>query len=366
MIIKRIELIHIAIPLRRPFTTSFGTIADRPALIIKMTADDGRVGYGESSPLYVPMSEPETVTDGIQALKRILPQLLGLPVEKDLDITEHYRDEPYPVSLIGIEAAYLDLVAQNEGMSLSKLFGGTRSTIALGESIGIQSSVQDVIREISRYVDSGITRIKVKIAPGNDLETMRAVRDAFPSLELGADANAAYSASDVSHLAKLAELHLAFVEQPFAADDYDAHAALQKAGIPICLDETVRDLATCKRAVQNGACDMINIKPARIGSFKESRAIHDYCIENKVKLFGGGRLETGIGKTTNAAFYSLPGFTEPSDITPPLDYFEADVIEPPFRAHNGSYELPTIDGLGVNVREEIVKKFIKERFAFPA
>jgi len=79
-----------------------------------------------------------------------------------------------------------------------------------------------------------------------------------------------------------------------------------------------------------------------------SKEIHDYCHEKGIKLFGGGRLETGIGKTMNAAFYALPGFTDASDLTPPSEYFEEDIIDPDFSLSKGSYA--SLEGVGLGVR----------------
>lgn len=366
MIIKRIELVHIAIPLKRPFETSFGVISQRPALIIAMTANDDRVGYGESSPLYVPLSEPETVETTIPFLKRILPSFIGLPVTDDFNFPQKYSAEifQFPISMIGIEGAYLDLLAQQRYVPIRTIFGATRDSVTVGESVGIKPMIDEVVREVARYVHDGYQRVKIKVKPGHDLEVIRAVRAAFPTLALGADANAAYGPGDLVRLAVLATYDLAFIEQPFAADDYTSHAALRRYGVPVALDETVRDLETCQRAIESDCCDIINIKPARIGSFAVSRAIHDCCVRSNVRLFGGGRLETGIGKTANAHFYTLPGFTDPSDLTPPLDYFENDIIEPTLVVERGIRTVSDRPGLGIDVSTDRVAHYARERFVF--
>lgn len=364
MKIQKIELFHIAIPLSVIFETSFGRIEKRPALIIKMTADDGAVGYGESSPLYVPMSEPEIVDTSIELLRRELPEFVGFQVSSETDICSLYKDQQHPVSRIGIEGAYLDLVAQSQGKPMYRLFGSERADVIVGESVGIQESVEALIKKIQQYVDAGFSRIKIKITPGKDIEYVRAARHAFPSLNLGVDANAAYTSKDISHLAQLKEYNLAFIEQPFSADDYSSHTQLRKEGIPICLDETVRNLATCKLAVEEKACDVVNIKPARIGSYSESLRIHDYCVANGIRLFGGGRMETGIGKSMNAHFYSLPGFTDASDLTPPLEYFIEDIITPSFEVHSGTHKLSSDNGIGIEVNEKTLARYCVEQFCF--
>lgn len=365
MKIKQAELFHIRIPCAHPFETSFGVIDYRPALIIRLTSDYGLVGYGESSPLDVPMSEQETTAGAVVMLKEKFPTLIGLPVEEGFDIVDLYSDLRYPVSLFGIEGAYLDLVAQMKGIPLHRLFGATHSQVIAGESVGLQPSIDMLLEAVESHVRAGFPRIKIKITQGRDIKIVQAVRNVFPSLCLGVDANSAYTSEDVAYLANLAKYNLAFVEQPFQADDYKSHATLRQAGIRICLDETIRNLPTCERAVKEKACDVINIKPARIGSFKESRRIYDFCVREGINLFGGGRLETGIGKTSNAAFYALPGFTEASDITPPQDYLESDIITPPFRVKDGVCTLSDLPGLGITVDEKNLKRFSVEHYVFP-
>ncbi len=364
MTIKGIELFHITIPVTHPFETSFGVIDQRPALIVQMTGTDGSVGYGESSLLATPMSEPETIASGITFLKAVLPSLIGTPIEPGFDITSLYSSALNPVAQLGIEGAYLDLVGKSHSISLAALFGASKTEVQIGESIGIKQSVEEVITEIQRHKEAGISRIKVKIAPDRDLDVIRSVREAFPDLELGADANASYQKGDVEHLLQLKPYDLSFIEQPFAADEYAAHAALRKNGMIVCLDETVRDIPTCVRAFEEGACDIINIKPARIGSFKESKEIHDYCVDKEVRLFGGGRLETGIGKTTNAAFYALPGFNDSSDITPPADYLLEDIIHPAFTISNGAYQVTSLPGSGITVDLDALNRLSVERVSF--
>lgn len=364
MNISRIELFHIEIPCLKPFETSFGVISSRPALIVKMYGDEGVVGYGESSPLAVPISEPEVVSDALRLLPPILTSLVGASVDDAFDVTAVSTQAQYPVSLIGVEGAYLDLLARSKGIPMGAQLGATRPTVLLGESVGLCASTTELLNEVEKYVNAGILRIKLKIAQGRDIELVRAVREAFPSLYLGVDANADYTSAHVEHLSALAAYNLVFVEQPFAAGDIESHVQLQKRGVPICLDESIDNLASCVRAVEAGACDMINIKPARIGSFKESRAIHDYCVEAGVKLFGGGRLETGVGKTMNTNFYALPGFTEASDITPPRDYLETDIVSPPFVLSDNAYALSAAPGLGLEVDDAVLQKVCIQKLIF--
>lgn len=201
--------------------------------------------------------------------------------------------------------------------------------------------------------------------PGRDISVVEKIHKSFPELSIGVDANAAYIESDLDHLSKLGRFNISFIEQPFQADNYESHSLLKKRGLVVCLDEAVQDLETCRKAIEVGACDMVNIKPARIGSFKQAKLIYEECVSSRIGLFGGGRLETGVGKTMNSAFYSLHGFSEPSDITPPHEYLYEDIIDPPFYVSRGFYGLPKYElGMGTSVSERTIKKFLKNSKSF--
>ncbi len=366
MTIRSIDIFHIEIPLLKSFETGFGIIDRRPAIIIKMMSSEGLIGFGESSPLYVPISEPEVIVDSIRTLQKILPRLIGEKITSVEDLQLICDVIPgYPVTKIGIESAYFDILAQQASMPLSVIFGGKPRVLPIGESIEIKKAPDEVVREVQLRIYEGYKRIKIKIKPGHDFLIVQRVRDAFPEIALGVDANGAYDFRDMEILKSLDQFNLLFIEQPFAQSDLRSHSLLQKQIIaPVCLDESIVDMASCKEAIETQACRMINVKLARIGSFSTAKAIHDYCLEHHTPLFGGGRMETGLGKIINANFYSLPGFTLPADMTPPLEYFPEDIITPPLTLHKGELHLNSVSGLGVEIDEHTLKKYSKNHISF--
>src|SRR5437870_1720008 len=153
----------------------------------------------------------------------------------------------------------------------------------------------------------GYRRIKVKIEPGWDVMALGAVRERYPEITLMADANAAYGLDDADHLAQLDRFGLLMLEQPLAAGDLVDHAALQRqVRTPICLDESIESARDARQALQLGACQVINIKPGRVGGFAESRRIHDIAANAGVPVWCGGMLETGIGRACSVALNTAP------------------------------------------------------------
>src|SRR4051812_2271244 len=152
-----------------------------------------------------------------------------------------------------------------------KPLGGVRREIECGVSIGIQQSMEDLFEKIDYELASGYRRIKIKIKPGWDVSIVEAVRTRFPDMPLSVDANSAYKLGDVDLFRALDRFGLMMIEQPLDHDDILDHARLQKElSTPICLDESIRSPADARKAIEIGACQIINIKLGRVGGHAEA------------------------------------------------------------------------------------------------
>jgi len=190
-----------------------------------------------------------------------------------------------------------------------------------------------------------------------------AIRERYPEIALMADANSAYELDDAAHLAQLDQFRLLMLEQPLAAGDLVDHAALQRQiRTPICLDESIESARDARHALQLGACQVINIKPGRVGGFAESRRIHDIAANGRVPVWCGGMLETGIGRACNVALATLPNFRLPGDISASDRYWSEDIVDPPFVLQKGgTIAVPTRWGLGVRIKVELVDRLTVRR-----
>jgi O-succinylbenzoate synthase len=174
------------------------------------------------------------------------------------------------------------------------------------------------------------------------------VRERFgDDVLLQVDANTAYTAADARHLARLDPFDLLLIEQPLDEEDILGHAALARVvRTPICLDESITSARAAADAIRLAACEIVNIKPGRVGGYLEARRIHDVCVAHGVPVWCGGMLETGIGRAANVALAALPGFTLPGDTSGSARYYKTD-ITPPFVLADGHLPVPTGPGLGV-------------------
>lgn len=84
--------------------------------------------------------------------------------------------------------------------------------IESGVSLGIEKSPAELLKTIEKYLGQGYRRVKCKIAPGFDLEYLRAVRREFGDIMLMADANSAYTLDDIDTFRAMDELDLLMIE----------------------------------------------------------------------------------------------------------------------------------------------------------
>jgi O-succinylbenzoate synthase len=357
--IERIELRLLRLPLVHFFETSFGRSYDRAFLLI-LVEGDGHRGYGECVAEENPYYSPETTETAWHVIRDFLgPRVIGVDFQHPREIFPALKAvRGHNMAKAGLEMAAWDLFARTTGVPLSQALGGMRHHVASGVSIGIQDSLDELTAKIDKELAAGYQRVKIKIKPGWDVDAVEAVRARFGSIPLMVDANAAYTAADAEHLARLDAYGLMMIEQPLDYDDISEHARLQRGlATPICLDESIKTVASARDAIDMGACRIINIKPGRVGGHAESIRLHDLCAARGVPVWHGGMLESGVGRAHNLHLSSLPNFTLPGDVAASERYYAPDLIEPPIRVErDGTIAVPSGPGIGVELVAERVDR----------
>jgi o-succinylbenzoate synthase len=357
MRVEQIELRIVRLPLIRSFRTSSSFKEHLDHILIRVV-DGPTTGWGECASPTEPYYCPETTETCWHVLRDFLvPLVLGREWSTIDQLASFYgRVKGNRFARAGLEMACWDLLARARGEPLHSLLGGNRTEILSGVSLGIESSVEALLDLIARYLEEGYRRIKLKIAPGWDVDVVRRVRDRFPAIALQVDANSAYTLDDLQALKALDDFGLLLIEQPLADDDIVDHARLQEClETPICLDESIHSVADARKALDLGACRIINIKVSRLGGLLEARRVHDHCRARGVPVWCGGMHEFGVGRAANVAIASLPGFTIPGDISGSDKYYAEDIIEPPIRAHQGAIAVSNEPGLGVEPDEARIR-----------
>jgi O-succinylbenzoate synthase len=346
--IRDIELRLIELPLVRPFRTSFGEETTKSCILVRVETDEG-VGWGEcvagSRPDY---SEEFNASAWLALRDHLAPALLGKDIRPAdvAGVTGWVRGNR--MAKAALEMAVLDVWLREQEISLARHLGVERDRVPCGVSIGIASSLDELLERVAAHLAEGYRRIKLKIQPGTDVEPVAAVRAAHPDVALSVDANAAYTIEDASALRELEAFGLLMIEQPLAYDDLVEHAKLQRTlRTPVCLDESIRSAADAAAALELGACRIVNVKQGRVGGLLEAQRIHDLALAQDAPVWCGGMLETGIGRAANLALAALPGFTLPGDTSASARYFDADVTEPFVMDPDGTMAVPPGPGIGV-------------------
>ncbi len=356
MRIESVELKQVQLELTAPFTTSFGTTLRRPCIITAVHAE-GETGLGECVAFDGPWYSYETTTTAWHVMSDFLiPRLLEANIAEPEDVWSLFAPiRGHNMAKAALEMACWDLIARCRGVSLASLLGGTRERVPVGVSVGIQPSPDALVETVGHFLDDGYGRIKLKIAPGADVEFVTAVREAYPSALVQVDANSAYTLADTNTLQQMDHLDLLLIEQPLSPDDIVDHAWLQRElNTPICLDESIHSPDDARHALDLGSCRIINIKPGRVGGHNQSREIHNLCLSRGAPVWCGGMLETNVGRAHNVALASLPGFSLPGDISASSRYYAQDIAGPGFSLNDDStLSVPTGPGIGVELEHGI-------------
>jgi O-succinylbenzoate synthase len=350
------ELREIRLPLVTPFRTSFGVQTSRRILLVRAEVEaDGAVteGWGEC----VAGDEPTYSSEYVDGAALVIREVLAPRLAAVDDLTaaavapalEAVRG--HPMAKAALEMAVLDAELRAANQPFAGLLGVERTRIPSGVSIGIHSTVDELLAAVAGYEEDGYVRLKLKIEPGSDLEPVAAVRRLIgPDMPLQVDANAAYTRADTEHLARLDEFDLLLIEQPLPEDDLLGHARLAAAiETPICLDESITSLTVAADAIELGAAEIVNIKPGRVGGYLTAWRIHDLCRDRAIPVWCGGMLETGIGRAANAALAALVGFTLPGDVSASRRFWARDIVTEPIDVVDGHVAVPNGPGFGIEL-----------------
>jgi O-succinylbenzoate synthase len=359
MKIDAIFLREVRIPLVQPFETSFGRTTGRRILLVEIRAE-GLTGWGECTAGEHPYFSDETIdTAWSVSLSELAPSLAASDLAHPGKCPQIFgRVRGHRMAKAALENAVWDLQAQMDDVPLARLLGGVRDAIPCGVSIGIQSSIEQVMAEIEKELAAGYQRIKLKCKPGWDVDVFSAVRHRWPGIMLSCDANSAYRLRDSDHIVSFDEFELLMIEQPLWADDFYFHSMLQKQlRTSVCLDESIRNRRDALAAIDMESCRIINIKVGRVGGFSEAIAVHNVAHERGIPVWCGGMLETGIGRAHNIALSSLENFTLPGDVSASSRYWAEDIIEPEVTVSSaGEIQVPKTAGRGFEVRRDLVER----------
>lgn len=314
----------------------------------------------------VEASELEARLRGI--IGRVLPVDQG-PLPSALATTLADLRAALPPTFLGrvlggaIETAALDLIGRRLDRPLAALLGGDPpARIAVNGLVRADhGSVDRVLDESDRQLRTGIRTLKLKAGdPAELAAALQAIRSAVgPEVRLRVDWNGRLTADEaVVWLRRLEWAELEYVEDPIPAEaGPDGYARLRAAvGVPIAVDAGVVDLPTAEALLAAGACDVLVVKPGRLGGPLAALRIVEAARARGVSTTISTTYETGIGLA--AALHlaaTVPGHHVHGLATANL--LADDLLVESLGVEAGRIAVPAGPGLGVTVDEAAVARY---------
>jgi L-alanine-DL-glutamate epimerase-like enolase superfamily enzyme len=363
--IDRIELFPVRYPVAgyfKFFTGPHGS-SGRPAVIIKVTADDGTVGWGQSVPM--PTWSYETLETATIVLRdyytpaiigRDPTDISGALAAMDKAIAPGYTTG-MPITRAGVDLALHDLTGKLRGQSLAQLWSrqpGGRITLSWTVNVTRLDDAAAVIDDGRRR---GYRNFNIKIAPDPefDIQLAKLVRRAAPNGFLWADANGGYDlAAALAAAPRLADAGVDVLEAPLRPNHISGYQELKKqAALPIVMDEGVISPTEVDEFGKAGMIDGVTMKVSRCGGLLSCKRQIELCLERRLMWLGSGLTDPDISLAASLGLYAAYGLSKPAALNGP-QFLTADVLAKPLRIEHDQLYAPTGPGLGVDVDQQKV------------
>jgi muconate cycloisomerase len=360
LIIRRIDAIPVALPLKSPMKMAGITITKAENLLVRIEAADGAVGWGEAPS--APTMTGDTLGGLVAAVRdHLAPVLIGKDANAD-------HRALLQRSLVGnsgahsaVQMALLDLTGRATGKRLIDLVARPlRQRVAPMWLLG-NATVEADIAEAQTKCAEGINFFKLKIGVkpiADEIAAAYAIREALPNATLCADANCGLTLAAARRYAeRTRDAKLAFIEQPLGPHDLAGLKVLARATkTPIGMDESIHSLADID-AVKRAGAKGVSLKLIKLSGFREAYAAGKLCKKLGLKINVAAKIaESSIG--TAAAVHlacAVPNVDWGVSLT--NMYLAEDIVKAPIAMNNSAVALPEGSGLGVEVDEAAVARF---------
>ena len=364
--IAHVEIYPTAVGMKDVFTIGTGFVGDPDAaghhIFVKITTDDGYIGWGEQRAL--PSWSYET-TESITSTIRyhITPLLLGQnPLNRnEIHNTIYQALKPavsngHPFAKAAVDIALHDLCGQILNVPLHSLFGGKlHNTLPLSYALSIDTPE---IMALKAKALSPCTCFKVKVegTPEMDEERIRAVHGAAPNAKLWIDANQSYTPSNALELLKRVQdiNEIYCMEQPVASQDWFGMKRVREAAsIPIAIDEGCFTYFDLGKIARLECADAVVLKVCKSGGLTECLKSVYVAEANAIELLGSGLTEAGVGFIASIHLFATMDLVLPAELNAPV-FLETMAING-VEIHDHVVTVPDGPGLGVTPDEDYIK-----------
>ena len=371
MKIEHIELFAVRYPTKGYFKFFIGPRGTygRGAVIVKIIADNGKFGWGQSIPS--PLWSYETLETTTIVLQDYLgPVLIG---RDPLDIDGAHKamdgalapgfSTAMPIARSGLDMALHDLAGRLKGQSLSQMWDRPRGgPLTLSWTVNART-LEEAEAVIDAGYESGYSNFNIKVAPDPkfDVQLARLVRQRAPKGFLWADANGGYDQATALAVApELADAGVDVLESPLRPNRISGYQALKKQGaLPILMDEGVVSPVELSEFIRLKMLDGVAMKPSRCGGLAGAKRQIEILAEEGLMWLGSGLTDPDISMAAALALYGAYGLKKPAALNGP-QFLTADVLAKTLDIKGDSATVPDGPGLGVEVDESKVIKMMKD------
>ncbi len=361
--ITRIEVFPLVYPVTGYF--KFFTKPERPAVFVKVTCEDGTVGWGQSVP--IPTWSYETLESATHTLRNYLAPVLIGKNPTDLPAAHALMNKAIspsfstgmPIAKCGIDLALHDIAGKLAKQSLPALWNrkpAARVTLSWTVNVKTIAEAEALMHDGRKQ---GYRHFNIKVAPDPkfDLELAKTVRRFAPDCFLWADANGGYDLETALAVTpKLKDAGVNVLEQPVPPNHLTGLIALKRQGaLPILLDEGLVNVRDLEEFHKLGCLDGAAMKPARTAGLFDARRQVEYLERNKLMFLGSGLTDPDVSLAASLILYAAYGLKYPAALNG-LQFLAGSFLKTPFTLRDGALTVPTGHGLGVEVDEEKVRK----------
>lgn len=343
-----------------------GQAVKRDCVMVKVTTEDGIVGWGESH-------HGRAHTAIAKLVETTLSQLvLGMDAFDStgvwariykFQLGSHGMGAGCAMAMSGIDMALWDIRGKATGWPLYRLLGGTRRPVpayAGGISLGYQAPAS-LIDEAQPMLEAGYKAVKLRIGDTvrDDIARMEAVRNAFgDGLAILTDANTGYTISDVRRVMPAMDaLDIGWLEEPFPAHDHRTYREARGLGrTPLAAGENHYTRFEFTRVLEDDVIRIWQPDLSKSGGITEVMRIAAMASAFKIPVHPHSSM-TGVNQA--ASIHLLAAIENGG-------YFEADLSKgnlfrdvmgsEPWAIRKDGTVLPLeAPGIGVEVDEEFLK-----------
>ncbi|MCF6286265.1 MAG: hypothetical protein L3K26_13910 [Candidatus Hydrogenedentes bacterium] len=368
--IDRVEVFPVIYPTVMRFKFFEGPSGTgRPAVLVKITADDGTVGWGESVP--VPRWSYETLESAVSTIERYLAPIIigrnpfdikGIHDVMNREVANSFSTGA-PITKAGIDIALHDLIGKATGLNIAEFWGRKPGKeLVLSWTLN-PKTLDDLEPLIEKGRERGFENFNVKVAPNPkfDIEMCKILKRLVPDGFLWADANGGYDLATALAVApKLADAGVAVLEQPLKSNRLTGYQELKKQGaLPIIMDEGVVSPTDLLEYIKLGCCDGASLKPARCGGLVSAAQQVEILEDAGLLFLGSGLTDPDVSLAASLILYGAYGLAYPAALNGP-QFLGTSVIKEPFIPKGGKVRIPQGPGLGIEIDEEKLMALVEQ------